>query len=177
VAQRLHEIETVPTVTPGAQGRYGATGIPIETAVAEGARFSYSLDGEAIARLVGLLYELQQDAPLTLREPIVMYIQALDKLLRGEKRFFGWRIRRARSAFQHALDHQRRIDSYTDQVADSAIPWQERLAPYLEVLRADDERWRRVWPDLHAYLDGLPTAASDPAEQRTAMPAPAWVRP
>ncbi len=150
VAERLRELETVPTVSLG-NTRAGCVRMPIEE-IPDRLQ-AYRLDKEAVGALQSGLFEIIKDAPLLLRNPLAAYMPAFQALAEGKVWRFKRRLKKARKAFHKALARQQTVEAYLDALESDMSPMPERFAVYTRISRRHARLERALDPDLFDYLD------------------------
>ena len=150
VVQRLRKLTTVNSISLNG-GAQKIKRIPIEDLPEKLA--DYRINPDAIARIHKRIFELVQDAPVLLREPLAAYMNAFGLLGKGKKRAFLRAIRRARKDFDAAVERQRAIGALLDRIEEDYSSPTQQLAPYLRTVERADQDARALDPALHILLD------------------------
>jgi len=150
VVQRLQELTMVNAISLNG-GAQKIKRIPIEDLPEKLA--DYRINPDAIDRVHKQIFELVQDAPVLLREPLAAYMNAFGLLGKGKKRAFLRTIRRARKDFDAAVERQRAIGVLLDRIEEDYSSPTQQLAPYLRTVERADQDARALDPALHMLLD------------------------
>ncbi|NOY81126.1 MAG: hypothetical protein GXP31_08990 [Kiritimatiellaeota bacterium] len=160
LTRRVQELTSVPVLAAGDNGAFGHTRVPLERLV--GRLRDYKLNSQAIRALDDGFQELLMRAPVIFQPSLKQYIRAIQKMAKGRTWGVRRELRNAAKAFAAAVERQRRINTYLDEVAVRALPPEVRLAADFEALRPIPGRARGRSRELDRYLDALARSVQTP---------------
>ncbi len=162
LTRRVQELTSVPVLAAVGNGAFGHRRVPLEQLV--GKLRDYKLNSQAIRALDVGFQELLMRVPVVLQPSLKRYIRAIQKMAKGRTWGVRRELRNADRAFADAVERQRRINTYLDEVAVRALPPEVRLAADFEALRPPPGRHRPQSRELDRYLDALERSIQTPTD-------------
>lgn len=97
------------------------------------------IDRNALLRRKKQFLSLRNESPPVLRPSLSLFAKAIDDLANGNPKQFQESIELARNEYAKALELQKNIESFMDEVELRHIPVTQRLAPILEIINRYQE--------------------------------------
>ncbi|MCF7855748.1 MAG: hypothetical protein K9N51_13185 [Candidatus Pacebacteria bacterium] len=153
VVDRLKHILTIEIVQPDEHGRVGIQHAGIHEI--GDVLTDYPLNPDMLLRKEKQLIQLIRHAPTPLKPALEQYRMVLRRLLKTNDGPIAKHIERANRMFTEGLANQKRIEAYVNSIERKVVPPEVRFAPYMDVIGDDQERRRRLGPELNDFLDSF----------------------